>query len=142
MSGFAMQFRNSMKEPVPLDFKEDMKHVYFDVAGFPVNKQLHDLLLDVSVDNLLYDSDTPYTPNIACIAQTGGLEAFSGMSKKEKDAMFTENAVKLVPRLGKILGVSVSGKTVCYKDLPLNAKEKASRNLRKLISKLYSAVFK
>lgn len=79
-----MQFRNSMKEPVPLDFKEDMKHVYFDVAGFPVNKQLHDLLLDVSV----------------------------------------------------------SGKTVCYKDLPLNAKEKASRNFRKLISKLYSAVFK
>lgn len=45
-------------------------------------------------------------------------------------------------RLGKILGVSVSGKTVCYKDLPLNAKEKASRNFRKLISKLYSAVFK
>ena len=142
ISGFAMQFRGNMKTPVPLDFKTDMKHVYFDVAGFPVNKQLHDLLLDVSVDNLLYGSDMPYTPNIACIAQTGGLEAVSGMSQNEKNNMFTYNAIKLVPRLGNILNVSVNGKTVCYKDTPLTLKEKTSRNVRKTISKLYSIVFK
>lgn len=142
MSGFAMQFRGKMAVPVPLDFKGDMKHVYFDVAGFPVNKQLHDLLLDVSVDNLLYGSDMPYTPNVACIAQTGGLEAVSGMSKNEKNAMFTFNAVKLVPRLADVLNVNVSGKTVCYADTPLTFKEKASRNVRKTISKLYNAVFK
>ena len=141
MSGFAMQFRNNMKTPVPLDFKADMRHVYFDVAGFPVNKQLHDLLLDVSVNNLLYGSDMPYTPNIACIAQTGALEKVSGMSRNEKDNMFTFNAVKLVPRLSDILDVSVSGKTVCYSDSPLTFKEKASRNVRSLISKLYSKVF-
>lgn len=141
MSGFAMQFRNSMKVPVPLDFKTDMKHVYFDVAGFPVNKQLHDLLLDVSVDNLLYGSDMPYTPNIACIAQTGGLETVSGMSKSEKDNMFTYNAVRLVPRLSKILDVNVDGTTVCYSDKPLTSKEKFSRSLRKSISKLYSKIF-
>ncbi len=141
MSGFAMQFRNNMKTPVPLDFKADMRHVYFDVAGFPVNKQLHDLLLDVSVNNLLYGSDMPYTPNIACIAQTGALEKVSGMSRNEKDNMFTFNAVKLVPRLSDILNVSVSGKTVCYSDSPLTFKEKASRNVRNLISKLYSKVF-
>lgn len=142
MSGFAMQFRNNMKTPVPLDFKADMKHVYFDVAGFPVNKQLHDLLLDVSVNNLLYGSDMPYTPNIACIAQTGALEKVSGMSRNEKDNMFTFNAVRLVPRLSDILDVSVSGKTVCYSDSPLTFKEKASKNVRKTISKLYNAVFK
>ncbi len=141
MSGFAMQFRNNMKTPVSLDFKADMRHVYFDVAGFPVNKQLHDLLLDVSVNNLLYGSDMPYTPNIACIAQTGALEKVSGMSRNEKDNMFTFNAVKLVPRLSDILDVSVSGKTVCYSDSPLTFKEKASRNVRSLISKLYSKVF-
>lgn len=141
MSGFAMQFRNNMKTPVPLDFKADMKHVYFDVAGFPVNKQLHDLLLDVSVNNLLYGSDMPYTPNIACIAQTGALEKVSGMSRNEKDNMFTFNAVRLVPRLSDILDVSVSGKTVCYSDSPLTFKEKTSRNVRSLISKLYSKVF-
>lgn len=141
MSGFAMQFRNNMKTPVPLDFKADMRHVYFDVAGFPVNKQLHDLLLDVSVNNLLYGSDMPYTPNIACIAQTGALEKVSGMSRNEKDNMFTFNAVRLVPRLSDILDVSVSGKTVCYSDSPLTFKEKASRNVRSLISKLYSKVF-
>ncbi len=141
MSGFAMQFRGKMKVPVPLDFKGDMKHVYFDVAGFPVNKQLHDLLLDVSIDNLLYGSDMPYTPNIACIAQTGGLEAVSGMSQNEKNNMFTYNAVKLVPRLGKILNAAVDGKTVCYADSPLTLKEKASRGVRTVVSKIYGIIF-
>lgn len=142
MSGFTMQFRNNMKTPVPLDFKEDMKHVYYDVAGFPVNKQLHDLLLDVSIDNLLYGSDTPYTPNLACIAQTGGLETVSGMSKNEKDIMFTYNAVKLIPRLADILDVSVKEKTICYADSPLTTKQKINRNIRVVISKLYGIICK
>ena len=141
MSGFAMQFRNKMKTPVPLDFKADMRHVYFDVAGFPVNKQLHDLLLDVSVENLLYGSDMPYTPNIACIAQTGELEKVSGMSKSEKDNMFTFNAVRLVPRLKEVLNVTVDGTTVCYADAPLTTKEKISRGIRKTISGIYSKIF-
>lgn len=142
MSGFSMQFRSDMATPVPLDFKEDMKHVYFDVAGFPVNKQLHDLLLDVSINNLLYGSDMPYTPGIACIAQTGGLETVSGMSKAEKNDMFTLNAVNLVPRIGDILNISPSGKSVCYADLPLNAKEKINRGIRTIISNLYSKFIK
>ena len=54
-------------EDTPPDFKADMRHVYFDVAGFPLQKQLHAPLKDVKVENLLYGSNTPYTPNIACI---------------------------------------------------------------------------
>lgn len=137
IGGFSVQMRGSTPG-VPLDFKGDMRHVYFDVAGFPLQKQLQALLRDVQVDNLLYGSDTPYTPDVGCIALAGGLETVSGLNARDKQAMFTENAVRLVPRLGEILGVQVQGGTVCYRDRPLTHKEKQSRRLRGFISKLYS----
>lgn len=141
MDAFAMQFRSTLKTPVPLDFKRDMKHVYFDVAGFPLQKQLHDLLLDVPVDNLLYGSDMPYTPSIACIAQTGGLESVSGLSQDDKQKVFTGNAVALVPRLADVLGVAADHKTVCYKDNPLHFSEKVNRMIRSAIAWLYPRLF-
>lgn len=42
---------------IPLDFKADMRHVYFDVAGFPQQKQPRSPLKDVNVENLLYGLD-------------------------------------------------------------------------------------
>lgn len=141
MSGFAMQFRSGLSSPAPIDFKGDMRRVYFDVAGFPVNKQLHDLLLDVGVQNLLYGSDAPYTPNIACIAQTGGLETVSGLSRSDKENVFTLNAVRLVPRLEKILGVKAEGENVSYSKNPLGFSEKIHRAVRTAVSKLYAIVF-
>ncbi len=141
MAGFAMQFGENLEKPVPLDFKGDMRHVYFDLAGFPVNKQIHDLLLDVGTENLVYGSDAPYTPKIACIAQTGLLEKTVELSDGEKNEAFTLNAVKIVPRLSEILNVKADGKTVCYADAPLNSKEKSNRMLRGTIAKLYKKVF-
>lgn len=141
ISCFAMQFKSTLKTPVPFDFKADMKRVYFDVAGFPVNKQLHDLLLDVCADNLLYGSDMPYTPDIACIAQTGGLETVSCMNTPEKEAMFTLNAVALVPRLADILHVSATGNALCYTNAPLSIREKCSRWIRSFIARVYHIIF-
>lgn len=141
ISGFAMQFRSGLSVPAPIDYKSDMKRVYFDVAGFPLNKQLHDLLLDVSVENLLYGSDAPYTPDIACIAQTGGLETVSGLGGADKEKLFTFNAVRLVPRLKYILDVNVNGNAISYSCKPLTAPERARRAVRTVISKLYSIVF-
>ena len=142
MNGFVTQFRSNMKNPGPMDFKADMRHVYFDLAGFPANKQIHDLLLDVTEKNLLYGSDTPYTPNVACIAQTGLLEKTAELSEAQKQDAFTLNAVRLFPWLGNILGVHTDGKTVCYADTPLNKKEGLNRNVRIFMSKVYGAVFK
>lgn len=139
--GFAMQFGSHLSQPVPLDYKADMRRVYFDMAGFPINKQLHDLLLDVSTDNLLYGSDAPYTPNIACIAQTGGLETTSILTADDKDDMFTRNAVRLVPRLSEILGAAPEGRTMCYHDNPLTPKERFWRGIRSFISKVYDRIF-
>lgn len=141
MYGFAMQFRNHLVRPVPLDFKTDMRRVYFDMAGFPINKQLNDLLLDVPVANLLYGSDAPYTPTIACIAQTGGLETTEIITANDKDDLFTRNAVRLFPKLAGILEVSADGTTVCYQDNPLMPKERFWRAIRTFISKVYDRIF-
>lgn len=141
INGFAMQFRAGLSVPAPIDYKSDMKRVYFDIAGFPLNKQLRDLLLDVSVENLLYGSDAPYTPDIACIAQTGGLESVSGFSKADKENVFTFNAVRLVPRLKNILNINVQGNSVSYTNKPLTFPERTRRAVRTVISKLYSIVF-
>lgn len=141
MNGFAMQFRNHLAHPVPLDFKADMRHVYFDMAGFPIHKQLHDLLLDVPVDNLLYGSDAPYTPDIACVAQTGGLETTEILDTEGKLSMFSRNAVRLVPRLSEIVGIPVNGTSVCYAEKPLSAGERFWRLVRTFISKIYDRIF-
>lgn len=111
------------------------------VAVHPVNKQLHDLLLDVCAGNLLYGSDMPYTPDIACIAQTGGLETASCMNEPEKEAMFTLNAVALVPRLADILHVSATGNALCYTNAPLSIREKCSRWIRSFIARVYHVIF-
>ncbi|MFR5876591.1 MAG: amidohydrolase family protein [Eubacterium sp.] len=129
------------KPDIPLDFKMDMNHVYFDLAGFPLQKQLHALLKDVKTENLVYGSDTPYTPDIACIALSGGLETISFLSKDEKDKIFMKNAVLLVPRLADILGIKQNAKTVCYSDKPLNIKEKVSRTMRNIVFKIYNIIF-
>lgn len=125
----------------PLDYVTDMNHVYFDVAGFPLQKQLNNLLMDVKPRNLLYGSDSPYTPDIACIALSGGLEMFSGMSQADKEAVFFKNAVSIIPRLADILGVTVNNGSVCYADLPLTHREKTSRAMRKVVAKLYKRIF-
>lgn len=140
VNGFAVLMKQERPD-LPLDFKGDMNHVYFDVAGFPLQKQLHALLKDVKIDNLVYGSDTPYTPNIACVALSGGLEAVSLLNAEEKAKLFTGNAVRMIPRLGGILNVSVNGNSVCYANKPLTAKEKRSRRSRTLVAKLYGKVF-
>lgn len=141
VNGFSVLMKRDRPD-LPLDFKADMNHVYFDVAGFPLQKQLHALLKDVKTDNLLYGSDTPYTPDVACIALSGGLEKLSMLSKEEKNKIFTENGAALIPKAAQALGLQQNNiKTVCYADKPLNFKERVSNLMRSIASKLYGLIF-
>lgn len=81
------------------DIMADMAHVYYDVAGFSEQKQLEMLLRNVDESHLLYGSDTPYTAIEACIGQTEALENTSKLTDMQKQGIFTENALNLVPRL-------------------------------------------
>lgn len=141
VNGFAVMMCQAHPE-LPLDFKGDMNHVYFDVAGFPLQKQLQALLRDVQVENLLYGSDTPYTPGIACAAMAGGLEQADFLTEEEKQQMFTANALRLLPRLAPILGVETDDAgTVCYQEKPLTSAERKGRRQRSVIAKIYGKIF-
>lgn len=85
-----------------VDIMKSMQHVYYDVAGFSEQKQIEMLLQNVDVSHLLYGSDTPYTPIEACIGQTEALENTNKLTALEKDMIFTQNALELVPRLKDI----------------------------------------
>lgn len=142
MNSFSIQMRGNLPKDIPFDFKGDMRHVYFDAAGFCLQKQLGALLKDVGAENILYGSDSPYTPALACTALSGGLEKTDCMTENEKDMMFTGNAVRLFLRLGETLERTADGGTVCYADRKLTSSEKFSRFIRLTVAKIYSKIFK
>ena len=81
------------------DIVEDMAHVYYDVAGFAEKKQLEMLLRNVDESHLLYGSDTPYTDITACVGQTTALENTEKLTEAQKQRMFHDNALALLPEL-------------------------------------------
>ena len=85
------------------DFFGAMKHVYFDLAGFPLQKQIQILKQNVPIDHMLYGSDGPYTPEIATVALAGALEETDQFSHQEKNMIFTNNTINLFPRLKEIM---------------------------------------
>lgn len=81
------------------DIMQDMAHVYYDVAGFSEQKQIEMLLRNVDESHLLYGSDTPYTDISACVGQMEALEGTKKLTERQKQLMFTENAMTLLPKL-------------------------------------------
>ncbi len=84
------------------DLMADMRHVYYDVAGFSEKKQLELLLKNVDASHLLYGSDAPYTDIFACMRQAEALEQTEKLTHEQKRMLFTENALELMPRLKKL----------------------------------------
>ncbi len=85
------------------DIMEDMAHVYYDMAGFSEQKQLEMLLRNVDESHLLYGSDTPYTDITACVGQAEALENTEKISNRQKQLLFTDNALALLPKLNEKL---------------------------------------
>jgi len=129
-----MKLRNSNQKT---DFFGAMKHVYFDLAGFSLPKQIQILKQDVPIGNMLYGSDTPYTPGIATLTLAGALEQTNQFTESEKNMIFTQNAIKLFPGLVDILDVNepVNG---------LNKKNSQARWkwIRKRITSIYLRIQK
>lgn len=81
------------------DIMADMAHVYYDAAGFSEQKQIEMLLRNVDISHLLYGSDTPYTDLSACYGQAEALENTEKLTQRQKQMLFTENALALLPKL-------------------------------------------
>ncbi len=87
------------KEVDAPDVFEDLRSLYYDVAGFCIPKQLSTLLQIVSLDHLFYGSDYPHTPEIGCFSLVGALEDTDLLTDRERQAVCRDNALRLFPRL-------------------------------------------
>ncbi|MCP9328682.1 MULTISPECIES: amidohydrolase family protein [Liquorilactobacillus] len=81
---------------INVDIYATIKHLYYDVAGFPIPRQLEAMLSLVDTDHLLYGSDYPYTPSIGCEGLAGQLSQTRLLSEREKKDIFYNNAYNLV----------------------------------------------
>lgn len=88
------------------DIMEDMAHVYYDTAGFSEQKQIELLLKNVDESHLLYGSDTPYTDISACVGQAEALENTEKLTERQKQLMFTDNALALLPGLNEKIHIN------------------------------------
>lgn len=78
---------------------DDLKHVYFDTAGYLEPKLLEILLKVAPINHILYGSDYPHTPltSVKRLAKT--LENTNKLNEQEKELVFHKNALKLLPFL-------------------------------------------
>ena len=94
-----------VEEVSPETVKAALKRqFYFDLAGFPFPDQIHGLLPYVSISQLLYGSDYPYTPLKGVVTLIHQMdEALPEVFPKEEDreAIYVSNAQRL---LGSRLG--------------------------------------
>ena len=49
-----------------VDVLRDLGRLHFDLAGFPIPRQLDALLTLTTLEHLHYGSDYPFTPEFAC----------------------------------------------------------------------------
>ena len=73
----------------------DLARLHFDVAGFPLPRQLDALLALTTLEHLHYGSDYPFTPAPACDALLRQLEATELLDDAMRRAIFTTNAEAL-----------------------------------------------
>jgi len=73
----------------------DLKHVYYDIAGFAEPKLLEMLLRVAPVDHILYGSDFPHTPAESCKILATSLEGTQKLNHQEKLKIFSENASQI-----------------------------------------------
>jgi 6-methylsalicylate decarboxylase len=81
-----------------VDVLRDLARLHYDLAGFPVPRQLDALLTITTLEHLHYGSDYPFTPEFAVAMAAGRLEAASAVPSSLTEALRT-NTERLFPAL-------------------------------------------
>lgn len=82
-----------------VDVLADLARLHYDLAGFPLPRQLDALLTLTTRAHLHYGSDYPFTPEFAAAASSGRLDAV-GEKPGELVEALRANTRRLFPRLG------------------------------------------
>ncbi|WP_250514643.1 amidohydrolase family protein [Caballeronia sp. INDeC2] len=87
--------------PKPLDvprFYKTLRGLYYDLAGFPLPRQIGPLLEIADPKHILYGSDWPYTPEPLVADLAKKLDATALMSPRMRVDVMRKNALALFPR--------------------------------------------
>lgn len=85
----------------PLDvprFYETLQGLYYDLAGFPLPRQIGPLLDIADAKRILYGSDWPYTPEAFVTKLAGQLDTTPLLSVQMRGDVMRNNALALFPR--------------------------------------------
>lgn len=88
--------------PQPLDipaFYQALKTLYYDLAGFPLPRQIQPLLEIADPRHILYGSDWPFTPEPLVASLAGRLDAAPQLQGAMWQSVMRSNALALFPRL-------------------------------------------
>ncbi len=83
----------------PVDVMADLGRLHFDLAGYPLPRQLDALLTITTLDHLHYGSDYPFTPEIAAVAAKDRLGEQGDPSGSLLDTL-RSNTIRLFSDLG------------------------------------------
>jgi predicted TIM-barrel fold metal-dependent hydrolase len=84
---------------------EQLRRVWFDMAGTPFPRQVPALVAAVGCDRLLYGSDYCFTPMAAVAAQIASMEQGPQPANDTWRALSTRNAGRLLTRVGERLTI-------------------------------------
>lgn len=88
--------------PEPLDADQvfaQLRRLYYDLAGFPVPRQLGALLQIADPKRILYGSDWPFTPDPLVVALSKKIEETTLLDDVVRAQVMRGNATALFPRL-------------------------------------------
>lgn len=91
-------FSRLLEVDASVDVLADIARLHYDLAGFPVPRQLDALLTITTLDHLHYGSDYPFTPEFAVAMAAERLEAAGEVAGSLAEAL-RSNARRLFPAL-------------------------------------------
>jgi predicted TIM-barrel fold metal-dependent hydrolase len=90
-----------MQEKVPQGVMTYLKRLYYDTALSAAPNALRSLQELVDPSQILFGSDYPFAPEVLTPLTISGLKNYKGFDKQALKAIEHENALKLLPRIGK-----------------------------------------
>lgn len=90
---------NGQKRIDNINIFAELNHLYYDVAGICLPRQLGALLQFIDTNHLLYGSDYPYTPEPACQVLADAFDKTNLLTDEQRRRVYYNNAVKLFPRI-------------------------------------------
>lgn len=92
-------FSRLLEVDTSVDVLRDIGRLHYDLAGFPVPRQLDALLTITTLEHLHYGSDYPFTPELAVLMAAERLEA-AGEAPGSLTESLRINTERLFPALG------------------------------------------